>query len=87
MKRVLGEKAERVLHHRAFMTVPPYSPQGQVASYCLGQDRPAAGRQAVFVFSVESNHSANKSDSLSEMHPCQERERVCICLQLCAFAP
>lgn len=32
------------------MTVPPYSPQGQVASYCLGQDKPAAGRKAVFVF-------------------------------------
>lgn len=43
-------KAERVLHHGAFMTVPPYSSQGQVASYCLGQDRPAAGRPAVFVF-------------------------------------
>lgn len=39
-----------MLNHGAFITVPPYSPQGQVASYCLGQDRPAAGRQAVFVF-------------------------------------
>lgn len=45
-----GQKTERVFHQRAFMTVPPYSLQGQVASCYLGQDRPEAERQAVFVF-------------------------------------
>lgn len=35
MKRVLIGKAGGVLCHRAFMTVPTYSVQGQTASYCL----------------------------------------------------
>lgn len=45
-----GRKAERVLHHQAFMSPPPYSFQGQVASYSIGQDRPTAERQVMFVF-------------------------------------
>lgn len=52
MKRVLIGKAGGVLCHRAFMTVPTYSVQGQTASYCLRWDKPsAAERLAAFVFS------------------------------------
>lgn len=51
-ERGAARKAGRVLHHGAFMTVPPCSLQGQVASYCLGQDRRAQGRRDVFAMAA-----------------------------------
>ena len=57
-----------MLHHGALMTVPRYSPQGQVASDCLVQDSSVC-------FSADSKQSVNKRDSLLEVNQCQEREK------------
>lgn len=45
-ERGAGRKAERVLHHGAFMTASPYCPQGRAAPHCLGPDRLLQGGQS-----------------------------------------